>query len=325
VRAAAVAVGRWRRKTVPANQPRLLAFFGADRDLLAITKGDAADFLGWMKTRGLAEATQTRTFRHAEQFCRYAVDHVLLTRNPFTGMKLDDMSNPERAFFVTLEMATVVLDACPDVEWRLIFALCRYGGLRCPSEVFSLWWVDVDWKRSRFLVHSPKTEHHKGKATRWVPIFPELRTILDEAWDQAEEGAVYVISHRRTSCTRIGRELAEIIKRAGLEPWERLFSNLRASRETELMAQYPVHVVCAWLGNTPAIAGKHYLQVREEDFAAAAENRCTLSVQEGIVTSCKTQNGSRESAEDTAENRMLRNVSATFEIDTASGEEPDAV
>ena len=34
---------------------------------------------------------------------------------------------------------------------------------------------------------------------------------------------------------------------------------------------YPRHVVCAWLGNTEAIASKHYLMVTDEDFAKAAQ------------------------------------------------------
>jgi len=42
--------------------------------------------------------------------------------------------------------------------------------------------------------------------------------------------------------------------------------NLRSSRETELAESYPLHVVTAWIGNSRAIAAKHYLQVREEDF-----------------------------------------------------------
>jgi len=43
-------------------------------------------------------------------------------------------------------------------------------------------------------------------------------------------------------------------------------------RETELMAVYPAHVVCAWLGNTPKVAMKHYLQVTEEDYRKASES-----------------------------------------------------
>jgi hypothetical protein len=60
-----------------------------------------------------------------------------------------------------------------------------------------------------------------------------------------------------------------IIRRAGLTPWPKLFHNLRASRETELAAEYPTHVVCAWIGNTERIAAKHYRQVTDDDFAQA--------------------------------------------------------
>ena len=66
--------------------------------------------------------------------------------------------------------------------------------------------------------------------------------------------------------TQFGR----LIRRAGLTPWPRLLHNLRASRETELAAEFPLHVVTRWLGNTPRIAMKHYLQVTEDDFARAA-------------------------------------------------------
>jgi hypothetical protein len=46
---------------------------------------------------------------------------------------------------------------------------------------------------------------------------------------------------------------------------------MRASRETELVALFPIQVVTAWLGNTPAIAMQHYLQVRDSDFEKAIE------------------------------------------------------
>jgi hypothetical protein len=62
----------------------------------------------------------------------------------------------------------------------------------------------------------------------------------------------------------------KIIERAGLVPWERSFHNLRATRQTELEDRFPSHVVCAWLGNTEAVARKHYLQVRDEHFEQAA-------------------------------------------------------
>lgn len=53
-------------------------------------------------------------------------------------------------------------------------------------------------------------------------------------------------------------QFGTIIKRAGVKAWPRLFRNLRASRETELPREHPIHVVSAWLGNSPRIALKHY-------------------------------------------------------------------
>lgn len=85
-----------------------------------------------------------------------------------------------------------MLDACPNHHWRTIVALCRFGGLRCPSEALSLRWQDVDWEAGRIVVQSPKTEHDVGKANRTIPLFPELRPILAEAFDLAPDGGEYV-------------------------------------------------------------------------------------------------------------------------------------
>ena len=58
-----------------------------------------------------------------------------------------------------------------------------------------------------------------------------------------------------------------------------LLQNLRSNRETELAETWPMHVVCVWIGNSPAIARKHYLQVTDEHFESAvapnaAAQRC---------------------------------------------------
>src|SRR5262249_47441379 len=61
-------------------------------------------------------------------------------------------------------------------------------------------------------------------------------------------------------------------RRAGVKPWPRLFQNLRASCETELAQSYPLHVVCAWIGNSAKVAADHYLQVTEADFERGAKS-----------------------------------------------------
>jgi integrase len=248
---------------------RLVEYFGADRDLSSITAGDCDDWVLWLKER-YAGATVGKTVKWGKQFFRAAVRKKLIPENPFEDVKPPGMANESRKFFVDRQTAYKVLDACPDAEWRLLFALSRFGGLRCPSEHLALEWADVDWERGRFRVRSPKTEHHEGKGERWVPIFPELRPYLEEAFELAPEGAVYVIGRWRDTNKNLRTQLRRILRRAGVAPWPRLFHNLRASRETELAAEYPLHVVCAWVGNTERIAAKHYLQVTEDYFQRAA-------------------------------------------------------
>ena len=94
----------------------------------------------------------------------------------------------DRERFITPEETSRLLAACPNVDWRTIVALCRFGGLRCPSEVLSLRWQDVDWDRERVRVHSPKTDHHPGKASREIPLFPELAAVLSDAFRRGPRG-----------------------------------------------------------------------------------------------------------------------------------------
>ena len=83
---------------------------------------------------------------------------------------------------------------------------------------------------------------------------------------------MHLIGEKLASMTiRKRLQFERIIRWAGLKPWPRLFHNLRASRETELAERFPIHMVTAWLGNTPDIARKHYLQTTDEHFQRALE------------------------------------------------------
>lgn len=142
-----------------------------------------------------------------------------------------------------------MLDACPDHQWQTIVVLARFGGLRTPSETLSVRWQDVNWERGRIVVESPKTEHHQGKETRTIPLFAELRPFLELAFELAPAGAVYVVDERFRKAAlgpggwanaSLRTTFQKIIRRAGLQPWPRLFHNLRASRETELVERYSI-------------------------------------------------------------------------------------
>ena len=274
----------------------LLDHFGADRPMRSISVGDAEQFARYLGGLGVASTTQARVVQQAKQFFQAAVKHRLIPSNPFADVKVKAVMLPGRQRFITPDEVARLLDAAPSADWRAIIGLSRWGGLRCPSEVLSIRWQDVDWEHGRMLVTSPKTAHHPGKGTRTIPLFPELRPILEEAFETAPVGAVYVVSERfrdyfEKTYVWSGHNLhtvfGAIIRRAGLEPWPRPFHNLRSSRETELAERFPLHVVTAWLGNTPEIARKHYLQVTDDHFAQAL-NAAVEAVQNPVQQPAET-------------------------------------
>ncbi len=114
-----------------------------------------------------------------------------------------------------------------------------------------------------------ETKHHEGREIRLIPLYPELKDVLEGWRAKAPTESEWVIARTRSSKTNLRTQLERIIVAAGLKPWPKLFHNLRSSRETELMEDHPLHVVCAWMGSTPKVAAKHYLQVTGEHFDKA--------------------------------------------------------
>ena len=289
----------------------LVEFFGADRELRSITPGDADEFCVWLTqkkyskaAKGYAAATISRRKKLAKQFFTAAHRKHLVPSNPFADVKAGAQNNRSRDFFVTRATITKVLAACPDAEWRAAFACSRYGGMRVPSEFACLKWDDIDWERKRIHVHSPKTEHHEGKDSRVIPLFPELEPYLSALWDQAEEGEVYVSRryNRMRGRANLITHARRIIKKAGFKPWPKTFHNMRASRETELAQEYPLHVVTEWIGNSTLIAAKHYLQVTDDDFEKATE-RAASALHQRRTTSTKEKTGGGGKRKKPRENR----------------------
>lgn len=261
----------------------LLSYFGEDKRLIDITEADAIEWRLDLKDQELADNTIRRRTGIAKQFFNHAKKKKIIQENPFSDLAAAVQENRDREYFVTPQDALAAIEAAPDAEWRLIIALSRYGGLRCPSEVLKLKWTDIDYDSRKILVTSPKTEHHPGKATRIIPLFPELVPYLNECDELAKEKAVYVITRYQDAEQNLRTTFEKIQKRAKIEQWPKPFHNMRASRETELCNDFPEHVVCKWLGNSPKTARRSYLQVTEEHFAKATGKSGAKS---GAVGSC---------------------------------------
>jgi integrase len=164
-----------------------------------------------------------------------------------------------------------------------------------------LQWSYVDWERGRLTVFSPKLEHLPSGGFRVLPLFPELRAILADAFDAAPEGSVYVVNRYREGKQNLRTQFLRIIRKAGVKPWGRLFHNLRGSLETELAQDHPVHVVAQWLGNTPKVAAAHYLQVRDTDFDRALARGAKSGALEAQNTAQRTDAGNGDDSHNVQE------------------------
>jgi len=259
----------------------LKEFFGGDKAIDSITEGEAEDFRLWLLEQKLAKTTVAKRLQFARQFFKDAKKRKLIDENPFAEVSEQAVVEKQLSQFVLRQDVEKILGHC-NTNWRLIVALSRYGGLRCPSEVLSVKWENIDWDKQTMNVFSPKTEHHAGKKYRTVPLFAgdtPLLEILRDAYESAPEGAEYVVdaSYRAAANTKDGwrninlrTQFLRILEKAGVEPWPSLFHAVRAARETELLDQHPIHTVTYWLGNSPRIALKHYARVRQDDWDRAS-------------------------------------------------------
>ena len=262
----------------------LVRHFGSERTIDTIAKTDAEDFRLWLQTKGrivgneqepegLAKNTVRRRLGRCREIFNLAKRRGLIDTNPFEDEAVSVGSNPERQFFVPADwiercIATLKpfessqMDERQREEWRIMLAFARYGGMR-SHETRIQRWEDIDIANRRMIVRSNKTPPE-----RVCPIFPELLPHLMRAREMADSGQEWVVT-RYDAKSNIATTFTKIIKRAGLEVWPKLMQNLRATRETELIAVYPIKDVASWLGNSAPIAMKHYAMTMKSSFERA--------------------------------------------------------
>lgn len=263
--------------------------FGRDKPLTSFTEGDAEDFRDFLLTEGsrpvkkcgteivikarkpLSEATTRKRCSIASKMFSKAVRAELICRNPFDTDAVPKANvATKRIAYIEAADARAVLAKLPTNEWKLLFALCRWGGMRI-GEPRLLTWADVLFDERRILVHCQKTDHIIGHETRLVPIFPELAPLLDQQFEQAPVGSVYVLPmlQERTDAS-LRKTLLRAADVAGVKRWPRLWHNLRATRQNELLeAGFKRKAVCSWMGNSAEVAHEHYERATDVDFDRA--------------------------------------------------------
>ena len=255
---------------------KLVEFLGS-KPISSVTLGDATAYRDFLTASGLRPSTVARRIKHARHLFHEAQKKGFVQANVFQDVKLPPQNPAERRHYVTLEDTQRLIESAPNHHWRLLIALSRYAGLRVPSEALSLRWQDVLWDRDSLVVPSPKTER-AGKPYRVIPLFPLLRPYLEEAFERADEGDEYIFPAQWRQRSQgpngwincnLRTQFERIIRRAGLEPWPRVWHNLRASAESDLAQDFPLATVARWFGNSPSVALKHYVDPTDTAFERA--------------------------------------------------------
>ena len=73
---------------------------------------------------------------------------------------------------------------------------------------------------NRMSIPEPKVEHHEGRGIRSCPIFPELRPILDEAFEIFGDKSEYVVAapqYRAAANTAMGWKNANLLTELRIE------------------------------------------------------------------------------------------------------------
>ena len=272
-------------------------YFPEDLQVETITEKDAEEFRAWLGRQNhkygkpLAPTSVAGIIKSVKTVFNLARRARIIVESPFEWIKKGSMSNPARLFEVPAEIMSQILDACPSQSWRSIFVLWRFGGLR-KMEPLLLKWEDILWNagtkmKGKIRVHSPKTERFKGHAERFCPLFPEIRRELEDLSEMAGPGAEFVLDDdvRDRSPNAIYNAALRIISRAGFTPWERLISNMRATRDSELKrAGFTSDQRTAWLGHDEKVSRDHYqmseMLVNESDYDRACDFQ-TLPAEQG--------------------------------------------
>ena len=270
--AAANTLKKWRQAE------KVLAEYFGNRNLRDISHDDAAKFRRWMDAKTLGENGKRTHIGVAKMFFNAARRRKLIDENPFEFQKASLVLDRSRDFFLTRANAMKIVEACPDNQWKLMFVLWRFAGLR-KMEIFQLRWENILWDQGRMLVTIPKTKHHEGKESRFVPI-GDILPWLETAFDEAPEGTQRVITRFTESNVNLAKPFEKIIEAAGLTVWPKLIQNLRASCETDwLDAGNPAHVVARWIGHSVKVQNDNYAQVDDHHFDQFNANARTLQMQ----------------------------------------------
>lgn len=263
----------------------LIEHFGESRLIDSIDVNGAESFVNAMaagqlsRARGVSEEsrkynlgpqTVRKHIRTVKSIFNWAKLMRMVTANPFDDFDGKALpSDPNH--YVSLDDFEKLLDAAPTIGWKVLYALCRFAGLRRGEARSLLWageaidkhgarhWIGVDFQSRRICLVAEKTRMY-----REVPISPQLAYILAEAHRGGSETVADLLSY-----TNLTRLMQGHVRAAGLRPWSKLYQSLRSSCENDWKEQGIAEATYSvWIGHSVKVSRANYVSPLLTEFEA---------------------------------------------------------
>lgn len=201
----------------PASAPRVRSILGTfaavskPASLGAVNERMIREYVGHLRKLGRMASTIKSHLTRIHAAFAWAVRQKLLPAVPhFEEIKLPRHSH---ICFVSPEEYPVLLAAMPTPQWRFLVQVAWYTGMR-RAELMTLRWdrvpegIWIDWKANRVQISA---EACKADKDQWVPIHPDLATILEA--NKQTSGKVF---HLNRNLCGLSRAFSGHCRAAGL-------------------------------------------------------------------------------------------------------------
>lgn len=239
----------------------ILPFFG-DRQMCRVTQKLVDQF-----ARAMEKKTSVRIGQKTERpLSPQTIKNCLTVLQTFLGAYGVTISarykvpTTEYRWIKERDDVSMFLRACAG-WFRIAAALALYAGLR-KGEVAGLRRRSIDWQRKFIAVDHSYEGGTKGGRVRYVPMAPELETILDE-WLRSTPGELVVPGI--TPETDLAQYAAQACTRAGIPPVN--FHGLRHTFASHLALRSSISTVGTLLGHRDPKTTMRYAHIDNESAA----------------------------------------------------------
>jgi integrase len=239
--------------------------------LTQVSQVKPSDIKEWLARYEFGAASRNLHLACIQEILQGAVDDRIITQSPATGIKRSKLEKPIRKT-PTFEQFQAIVESIRSQEFNGHDAdesadFVEFTGLAGlgQAEASALTWDEIDWQREQIT-----TFRHKTKSGFAIPLYPQLRPLLERRYAQRTPGAVHVFAIKNAK-----KAIAAACKRLKLPAYShRSFRRMFIVRAIEKGVD--VKVIADWQGHKDG--GKLILQTYSHVNRAHAQRMAALMV-----------------------------------------------